>query len=174
VVKRFLAALICCGLLSLSGCSDDSSSSADPPSPTPTASTSDASPTPEPETPEEFVRRWVEVDREMQNSGDTQGFRSISKGCTPCKGLADQVEQIYDAGGYVKTDGLEILRLEAGSKDDNDQVSVHMWVNSTRTELRESADADVQQLPGGRLQYVITIRETAAGWNTVLLEGVAQ
>ena len=60
-MKRFLAALTCCGLLALSSCSDDSSSSADPPSPTPTSTSSEPSPTQEAETPEEFVRRWVEV-----------------------------------------------------------------------------------------------------------------
>ena len=61
-MKRFLAALTCCGLLALSACSDDSSSSADPPSPTPTSTSSEPSPTQAAETPEEFVRRWVEVD----------------------------------------------------------------------------------------------------------------
>ena len=73
-MKRFLAALTCCGLLALSSCSDDSSSSADPPSPTPTSTSSEPSPTEEAETPEEFVRRWVEVEHEMQNTGDTQGI----------------------------------------------------------------------------------------------------
>ena len=70
-MKRFLAALTCCGLLALSSCSDDSSSSADPPSPTPTSTSSEPSPTQEAETPEEFVRRWVEVGpRDAEHRGN--------------------------------------------------------------------------------------------------------
>jgi hypothetical protein len=172
-VKRYLAALACCGLL-LSACSDDSSSSADPPSPTPSSSEPTSTPTEEGETPEEFVRRWVDVDRQMQNSGDSKEFRSISKKCTPCDGLADQIEEIYANGGYVKTDGLEIRRLKVGTEDSNGEVEVHLWVNSTPTELVESEGAEVQHLPGGKLQYIVTIRELPSGWNTVLLEGMAQ
>ena len=98
-MKRFLAALTCCGLLALFGCSDDSSSSADPPSPTPTSTST--SPTPDAETPEEFVRRWVEVSNEMQNTGKTGEYRSLSRGCRPCTAVADQVEGYFGAGGYV-------------------------------------------------------------------------
>ncbi len=72
-MKRYLAALACCGLLSLSACSDDSSSSADPPSPT-TSAPSDptSSPTEEGETPEAFVRRWVDAGHaRCRTPGDT-------------------------------------------------------------------------------------------------------
>ena len=94
-MKRLLAALACCGLLSLSACSDDSSSSCDPPSPTPSSSEPTSTPTEEGETPEEFVRRWVEVDRQMQNSGDVAEYREMSAKCSACMDVADQVEGIY-------------------------------------------------------------------------------
>src|SRR4051812_19640996 len=167
VLTRPLAAVICCGLLALMGCSDESSSSADPPPATTTAASSspESTPSQDSETPEEFVRRWVETDREMQNSGDTEAVRSVSEGCTPCDGLADQVDDIYAKGGHVKTDGLKILRLKASKQDRNDEVAVHIWVDSRPTELVESAGAEVQRLPGGRLQYIVTIRETGSGWN---------
>ena len=106
-MKRFLAALTCCGLLALSSCSDDSSSSADPPSPTPTSTSSEPSPTQEAETPEEFVRRWVEVGharcRTPANGAD---YRAMSPECRQLPASTPTtVEGIYDAGGYVKTDG---------------------------------------------------------------------
>ncbi len=131
-MKRLLAALACCGLLSLSACSDDSSSSADPPTTAPTSASSDptSTPTDEGETPEEFVRRWVEVDRQMQNSGDTDEYRQITKGCTACKGVADQVEAIYEAGGYVKTDGWQIeSRSSVGQLDENGEVAARLNVS---------------------------------------------
>jgi hypothetical protein len=175
VFTRLLVALACCGLLLMAGCTDDSSTADPPPSTAATTPSSpDSSPTQKAETPEEFVRRWVDVDREMQNSGETKEFRSISKGCTPCDGLADQIDAIYAKGGYVKTDGLLIKRMKAGRQDVNDEVAVHIWVDSRPTELVESAGAQVEHLPGGNRQYIVTIRETKHGWNTVLLEGVAQ
>ena len=76
MVTRFLAVLACCGLLSLAACTDGSSSATDPPTPSVSSSSADPTPTEEAETPEEFVRRWVQVDREMQNSGDTGEYRA--------------------------------------------------------------------------------------------------
>ena len=86
MVQRLLASLACCGLLALAGCSDDSSSAG--PDPSPSVSSSEPSPSPteteDAESPEEFVRRWVDVDREMQNSGDTDAYRR----CHPSVALA--------------------------------------------------------------------------------------
>jgi len=125
------------------------------------------------ETPEEFVRRWVEVDREMQNTGDTQEFRSISRNCVPCKGLADQVDRIYAAGGYVRTDGFTIRRLVVGPTQGY-QIEVRIWVDSAPTELVEVDGGEIQHLEGGKRIYIITVRKLKKHWNTVLYEGVAR
>ncbi len=173
-MKRFLAALTCCGLLALSSCSDDSSSSADPPSPTPTSTSSEPSPTQAVETPEEFVRRWVEVDREMQNSGDTAEYRRLTEGCTACEGVADQVDDIYAAGGYVKTDGLLIKRIRAGQPDSNGEVEVRLAVTSTPTEYVEEAGGPKQSLPGGRVTYLVTLHTNEDSYVITLLERLAE
>ena len=94
-MKRYLAALACCGLLSLSACSDDSSSSADPPTPTPSSSEPTSTPTEERETPEEFVRRWVEADTHMQNTGDGAEYREMSAECPNCLEYAHYIEGIW-------------------------------------------------------------------------------
>src|SRR5207253_11144595 len=103
-VKRYLAALTCCGLLSLSACSDDSSSSADPPTTAPTSASSDptSTPTEEGETPEEFLVHWIELNTSMQNTGNVAEFRKISAKCRSCLDTADQVKLSYEAGRQVK------------------------------------------------------------------------
>ena len=45
----------------------------------------------------------------MQNTGDTADYRAMSPECRPLpRSTPTQVEGIYDAGGYVKTDGWSI------------------------------------------------------------------
>ena len=171
-MKRFLAALACCGLLGLSSCSDDSSSSADPPSPTPTSTSSEPSPTQAAETAEEFVRRWVEVDREMQNSGDTAEYLRISRECRPCKAVADQVEGYYSAGGYVKTDGWSIKSLKVAGTEK--RASVTIDVVSAPTRYVESEGEPEQELAGGRGNYLLTLLAEDATWVLTDLEAVAQ
>ncbi len=124
-MKRFLAALTCCGLLALSSCSDDSSSSADPPSPTPTSTSSEPSPTQEAETPEEFVRRWVEADtRDAEHRGNGGVPRDLAwmpsmHGESPTKWRG-----YYDAGGYVKTDGWSIKSVKVSKPGAKGRVTV--------------------------------------------------
>ena len=83
-MPRVFIALCCLASLWLSGCSDSSSSSADPPTPSPSSSSPAPSPTEVPETPEAFVRRWVEADTHMQNTGDGADYRRLSKKCPSC------------------------------------------------------------------------------------------
>jgi len=173
-LKRFLAALACCGVLSLSACNGDSSSSADPPSPSPTASTSsvEPSPTEDPESPEEFVRRWVDVDREMQNSGDTTEYRQLSAKCRPCLEVADQVEGYYAAGGYVKTDGWSIVSAKTARS--HKTASVTIQVLSAPTEVVESEGAQVRRLEGGEGTYLLSLLVADTTWVVTDLEAVAQ
>jgi hypothetical protein len=176
VVKRFLAALTCCGLLSLAACSDDSSSSADPPSPTPTASSSstEPSPTPDAETPEEFVRRWVDADTHMQNTGDGDDYRDMSAKCPNCLDYADYIEGIWEAGGYVKTDGWLIGRSRTSKPLDNGEVEVTIDVTSTPAEFVEKAGGPVQHYERHDLTYIVALRPSNRDWSVTNFSEVAQ
>ena len=102
MVQRPFASLACCTLLALAGCSDDSSSSVGP-DPSPSVSSSEPAPSPteteDAETPEAFVRRWVDVDREMQNSGDTKRLSCISKTAVPATGWPIKMDRSTRRGG---------------------------------------------------------------------------
>jgi hypothetical protein len=173
-VPRVLIALCCLLSLLLSGCSDSSSSlsSADPPPHTPSSSSPAPSPTEEPETPEEFVRRWVDADNEMQNTGETAKYRKLSSLCRPCIEVADQVERYYAAGGYVKTEGWTIksLSTEGSAKSQ----LVRLAVVSTPTEVVEAKGKPVIRLEGGEGTYLLSLKARGPSWVLDDLEAAAQ
>jgi len=93
-VQRFLVTLAV-PLVLLVSCSDDPEPILAPsPGSTPTPTTESAEPSPtesaEPESPEEFIRRWVELSTELQNTGDAEEFVSVSDDdCRPCRDFAE-------------------------------------------------------------------------------------
>lgn len=158
------------GLLGLPACTGDGPE----PSPSPSASatspsTSDTgSPAPVAETPEEFIRRWIDVQTEMQNTGDTAEFRKLSKGCKPCSESADRIDQIYEAGGHVTTDGWTPTSFtNVGSV--GRRVVARVEIENAPTELIESAGAEVQTLRAGQGVIEFTLRESVPSFVVVSL-----
>ncbi|WP_110241001.1 hypothetical protein [Nocardioides gilvus] len=110
------------------------------------------------ETAEEFIRRWAELEREMQNTGETEEYRAITKGCESCGRLADRVEKIYAGGGFVNTKGGTVDRVEA-----LDATQHLVWMNNAPTTYRDSKDAPEKGYPGNDAKYVVTVKVTADG-----------
>lgn len=161
-VRRALALTVIAPLL-LAGCSDgDPDADPTPKMPDPTSSSPSPteSETPEAESAEDFVRRWVDVDRAMQNSGATDEYLSISGKCKTCVTVADRIEGIYEAGGSVQTDGLKILGFTDQSPDGGKRI-LDVKVRSTPTVIKESASADEQRLPGGVVTYRMRLNAEA-------------
>ena len=170
-VRRALAVAAALPLL-LAGCSEGEAEPKMPdPSPSSSSSTPTAEPTVEQESPEEFVRRWVRADREMQNSGEVDDYLALSKRCKPCKSVAERVQAIFEAGGYVKTDGLVIRRITDNSGGDGPKV-LDVSVRSSPTVLKESADAEPQTLPGGDVVYRMRLSPQAP-WELLNLTQLA-
>ncbi len=112
MVLRSLAALAVPFLLLVSCSGDDPEPILSPSdSLTPTNSEPASTPTEISETSEEFVERWVDLNNEMQTSGDTNEYRAASPKCQPCQSFADQIDDIYSAGGFVRTNGWQILEI---------------------------------------------------------------
>ncbi len=117
-------------LLSLSACNGDpepqvADPTSEPPtsepttSPTATESTPTEPPTSEPpekETAQEFLRRWQEAANEMQVSGVSDKFRALNADCESCDVFAGNVDRIYEAGGFIRTDGGTISGIERWGK----------------------------------------------------------
>jgi len=166
-LKRLIAALASCGVLSLSACSGDSSSSADPPSPSPTASSSSSEPSPTEtgptETPEEFIRRWVDLDTEMQNTGETAAFEATCPRSGSCRRLIRLVRSYYDAGGYIKTGTWHVVRAKVVGGTEV-KLQLNVTIKSTPTAYKTSADSPVQRLTGGVSDNQFYMRWAQSRW----------
>jgi hypothetical protein len=171
-VRRALALTLAVPVL-LAGCSDD-------PEPTPkmpesTSSSPTPSPTeseePEAESPEEFIRRWVEVDREMQNTGNIDEYESISAKCRTCMSVARRIQRIFANGGTVRTKGLTILDLTEQSSAGGRKV-FDVSVRSAPTVFIESGDAREQRFPGGTITYRMRLNDRAP-WQLIQLTQLA-
>lgn len=175
-MPRVFIVLCCLVSLSLSGCSDSSSSSAssDPPSPTPSSSSPSPSPTEEPETPEEFVRRWVDADTEMQNTGDGEDYRGMSAKCKSCLEYADYIVGIWKAGGYIETRGWIIRSSKASGPLTKGMRDVTIDVISTAAEFVEEAGGPVQHYERHKLTYIVTLAPRTDSWITVTFAQVAE
>jgi hypothetical protein len=163
-VRRSVTGLLagtlgCLVALVLGGCGGDDSVADPPVSPT----TSSPTQAPHRESAEHFIRRWAAADIQMQNTGHTSQFRRLSQPCHDCLKLADRVDKIYRAGGYVHTDGWSIGQVRVVSRD-GDHLLVDLHVVSRPTEYRNSASGPTKSFPGGPATYQLGIEKTASSW----------
>ncbi len=172
-MTRGLVALMCCASLWVSGCSGASSSTATPTPSVPDSSAPTSTPTPERETPEEFVRRWVEADTHMQNTGDGAEYREMSAKCKSCLDYADYIEGIYRKGGYVKTAGWTIQRARVSRLNSQGLLDVRITIDAAPTEYVEHEGGQVKQHRGGHVDFIITLRKTRSAWSTFSFAQVA-
>lgn len=132
-----------------------------------------SSPTPEPESAEEFVRRWVSLNREMLRTGDKSAFLAVSLRCSPCQGIADRVSEIYEAGGYVRTRGWTVLRIQRVTRQPA-SAQLTVLIRSAPTQYRESSSGEIKALPGGRLIELFELTMKHGEWRMVNFSEVEQ
>ena len=162
-VRRALALTLVIPLL-LAGCSDGPEPTPKIPEPTTSSATPTptASETPEAESAEDFIRRWVEADRQMFATGDTEPFLALGPDCEDCKAIAATVDRIYGAGGKVEWDGWSIVELSPRGKPSAN--AYRFVVDSAPTRYRESASGPWKTLEGGRVVQLIVLEPTGSSW----------
>ena len=162
-VRRPFGAVLLAPLLLLTACGGNDSAAGDPtPTFSPTATQSSSAP-PKRESPEHFIRRWAEAEKQMENTGDTSEYLAMSKGCKACRKLAHQVAGFYAAGGYVKWGGWRFISIE--KVHTTGRSSTFAAVNeSAPTKYKESSSGSEKHLNGGRTTELLTITETSSGW----------
>lgn len=153
-VRRSLAGALTAPLLILSACGG-SSSVADPPV-SPSAPSPSADP-PRHETPEAFIRRWANAEQAMQNTGRTQRYLTLSRGCRACHVLARTVARYYARGGFVHWEGWDIRSIRHYPSA-ADSLSFQVRSDSAPTVYRTSGGSPEQHLPGGDITYILTLK----------------
>ncbi|NYE35669.1 hypothetical protein F4692_000773 [Nocardioides cavernae] len=160
-LRRAIALTFAVPLL-LSGCTEEEPT---PKLPDPTTSSPTPTPeeteTPEVESAEDFVRRWVEVGDEMQSTGDVAEFRRMSRNCQACRGVADQVASIYEAGGSIDFAGTEIDRLRSVAPQ---PPTFHLDLRTPETVIRDANGGVDQRLPAGVGKYLLTLNGEPGAW----------
>ena len=147
-MTRLLVALCCSLSLWLSGCSDSSSSSADPPSPAPmiTESTAEPSPTatPTPDGPIEFAKGWVALLQELNATGNPTQLLRASHGCTGCEEVAHNIEAIYDAGGWIQSDGYDVVDPVRVIRKTDHATTLRLTIAVGASRYKKSAEAPLE------------------------------
>jgi hypothetical protein len=158
-VRRTLAATLAAGVL-LAGCSDDPEPTFEPPaSPSPSESES-SSAEPEAQSPEEFIREWVMLDNAMTVSGETEEFRAASKGCDACESYADQVEGIYEEGGFIRTRGRTVVDVRPAQG----RNAYELEIESAPTKYREMEGGPLRKLEGGAATFRLVLGKRNDQW----------
>jgi hypothetical protein len=156
-VRRTAAALLTAGLL-LTGCSDDPEPRFEP-TETPSPTESSATAEPQAQSPEEFIREWFEAGTDMQNSGETEAFLSLSNDCDACERFAADVERVYEAGGFIRIKSETVKQVEPVGGD-----AFEVTVVASPTTFREASGSKPGSFPGGPNTYRIAIVERAGEW----------
>lgn len=169
--RRALAGLLAAPVLVLAGCGSDSSV-ADPPVHSAPHSVATSDP-PARERPEHFIRRWAEAEKQMENTGQTATYLSMSRQCRSCRQLASDIHRFYGAGGFAHWSGWEILAIKSsGSHGGNDVYVVK--VNSGPTAYRESATSPIKHLAGGEARHQLVLKPSGSSWLIIQKAQVAQ
>ena len=158
---RTLLATTAVLVLALTGCGDDDPEPKIQPTETvqPTETES-----PEPESVEAFLDLWADTETRMLNSGETGPYREITEGCAACTSAADDMERIYSNGGFVKTKGVSIDRVEHLNG-----TNYLVWGYGNVTTYKERAGGKLRTIPAGRIHYRLSVDQGADGFNVSFL-----
>lgn len=166
VVAGLLAALL------LAACTDDPEPRFAEPSPSPSASES-TSPAVDEKEPWErkskagavaFAKHWIDVFNEAQMSGDTSTFAaSNTERCVSCRDLTEQLKEIYDDGGSLRSEGWRVIDLvpRPGSLLSDTEVVLRIDRSPQRI---VDGDGRVQRFPGGEATFSMGVTWAKDRW----------
>jgi hypothetical protein len=169
-VRRSLAGipagiLGCSVALVLGACGGGDGSVADPPVSSTTSSPTESS---QHESAEHFIRRWAAEDTRIQQTGDTSTFREMSRGCKGCLRLANLVDRIYEAGGFIHTQGWRVRVIS------HEGMNTYLLkVLASPTTYSESKEGAVHHLPSGPAQFQLQLTSDDPSWRVTSLVQVA-
>jgi hypothetical protein len=161
--RRTLIAALAAPLVLLGACGGNDASVADPPISPGSTSSSPTTP-PKRETPEHFIRRWTQVEKRMENTGDVDKYLALSRGCMACRKLAAQIRGFYDAGGYVKWGGWQISSIKVNSKQEH-ATTYAVRNRSLPTTYKEASGGPTKHLGGGVTTELIQVQRYGDTWN---------
>lgn len=165
-VRRITAALLFLPLLALGACGGSDTSIADPPVSSPPSSSAPTAKPPHQETPEHFIRRWVELEKKMENTGDARPYLAVSAQCAACRKLVSKVALFYTSGGYVKWGGWHIISVRVNATNGH-SITYAVLNDSAETVYQESSETPTKHLDGGRTTELLTLKRIKGEWQVL-------
>jgi hypothetical protein len=105
----------------------------------------------------------AEVEKQMENTGNTATYLRLSSQCRSCRQLASDVAKFYAAGGFVKWQGWRIISIKPYANSAKHNVYA-MRAQSAPTIYQQASTSAKQRLPGGVATDLVTISRTPSGW----------
>lgn len=162
-VRRLLALALAASVL-LAGCSDKAEPTPKMPEPTTSSSPEPTeSQTPEAESPEDFIRRWVQVGDEMQVTGKTERYRAIThSSCKACRTFEKAVRDVYASGGSIEFAGTKVDRIVRREKA---PPTFALTKTLPKTVIRRGGAADAETLPAGTTTLLVILDGDSGDWS---------
>lgn len=143
----------------------------------PETSTTAATPTPEPEAwevrsragVEAYLERYVEIFSDAIRSGSTDDLRALSTNCEGCDQVAAQIEEVYGAGGEIRSEPFRYTGSSVDQGGIRDGAACVVTYESSGTTWVRSKGAEPERYPGGTNEKAVKLEWTGSGWTITSL-----
>ena len=162
-----LASLLLAGA---TACSGDGAQAEPTPKMPPISSSTPSTPEPEPWEVKSragvkaFLQRYVEIFSEATRTGDTEAYRALSTNCDGCDEVADQVDEVYQAGGRIESEPDKFKGWSVDENGLNGGAACVLVFESSRTRWIRRPGAEPETYPGGTIEQLVKLEWTGSGW----------
>jgi hypothetical protein len=158
-LSLFLACLAC--VFGLAGCgSSASSNQAAPPPSDYTVSAAKA-----------FTKYWVNTLNQATTSGKTEQLLALSgPKCARCKDFAQQLKQIYSAGGHVETKGWKVTNVIPIAGENLKHPGFQVVATVSPQKVYRSKGAKPQTYAGGHQGMRMFLTRAGDQWQVATIE----
>jgi hypothetical protein len=121
-----------------------------------------------------FVRYYFVLINNAITTGDTEPLLRYGRdGCQSCSTIAENVDEIYDAGGSIKSLGWGLKGIYAVPQQPRSRPVFDLDVRLSPQEVRPRSGAKVKHYEGGKQPMTIHLSRQKDGWTVTQLDKVA-
>jgi hypothetical protein len=118
-----------------------------------------------PQGPIAFVRAWVAASDAATNSGDTSSLREMmAAGCINCRRLANAIDKIYRAGGFIRSRGWGVREVHQVGQGDLRSPVVSLQIVTYPETYKKTKDSRVKTTKRGEGGYTLWLERVGHGF----------
>lgn len=119
-----------------------------------------------------FVEHWAQALTRASNTGDTDPWRELNEAdCDACANLAEGIDDLYEAGGSLTSEGWQVLDVSVRLRPAGSSVgevtgaTVRLEVDRTPEAVRQDAGSQAEVFRGGRQRYLVHLVRVEDHWS---------